>query len=142
MNLLPCDQPPAIEIFLKTPDNESLLGKFDSSEPSSTTAVPLDDVAEFRFIVSWISIQTVTIMVCFHVCMQIYTEIWYRLMHTILYNPAIQHWLHSEMKITTTSIVKVHYYSFTTCILYVHSMLLSQVGLCIDLLYIVFHRIL
>ena len=72
MNLLPCDQPPAIEIFVKSPDGESRLGKFDSSEPSSTTAVPLNDVTEFQFIVSWISIQTVTITVCFHVCMQIH----------------------------------------------------------------------
>ena len=72
MELLPCDQPPAIEIFLKTPSGESKLGKFDSSQPPSTRAIPLDGGAEFQFIVSWISIQTVTITVRFHVCMQIH----------------------------------------------------------------------
>lgn len=68
LDLLPCDEPPAIEVFLKSPNGQSPLGKFDSSDPSRTTAAPLDDVFDFQFIFSWITNQTATITVYIFMC--------------------------------------------------------------------------
>ena len=64
--LHPCDRPPAIELFFKTPDGLSPVGKFDSSDPIRTTGAPLMEGAEFQITVSWITNQTVSLSVSFH----------------------------------------------------------------------------
>jgi hypothetical protein len=59
--LHPCDKPPAIELFFKTPDGLSPVGEFDSSDPIRTTGAPLMEGAEFQITVSWITNQTVSL---------------------------------------------------------------------------------
>jgi hypothetical protein len=67
VHLLPCDQPPALEILLLSPDAVTSVWKFDSSTPSRTTSVPLTDdtnsfSVEFRMTVSWAAPHAATIM--------------------------------------------------------------------------------
>jgi hypothetical protein len=39
LRLHPCDKPPAIELFFKTPDGLSPVGKFNSSDPIITANI-------------------------------------------------------------------------------------------------------
>ena len=64
LHLFPCDNPPAIEIIFKSLLGQSSVGKFDSSNPSRTTGVPLAGDVEFQLTVSWVTTQTATITVC------------------------------------------------------------------------------
>ena len=65
LHLHPCDRPPAIELFFKTPLGLSPVGKFDSSDPVRTAEIPLLSIGVFEITLSWITNQTVTISVCF-----------------------------------------------------------------------------
>ena len=62
--LLPCDRPPAIELFSKTPLGQSLLGRFDSSDPMRTTGTDIESGTEFQITIHWITTQTASISVC------------------------------------------------------------------------------
>ena len=69
LELFPCYRPPGLEILLISPDAITSVGEFDSSRPSRTTGVPLNDEeedglsAEFQITVSWPTAQTASIMV-------------------------------------------------------------------------------
>ena len=70
MDLFPCHRPPGLEIFLISPNATTSVGEFDSSMPSRTTGVPLNNeegegglTAEFQITVSWAIQQTATVKV-------------------------------------------------------------------------------
>ena len=64
--LLPCDRPPAIELFSKTPLGQSLVGKFNSSVPTRTIKIDARSGIELQITISWITNQTVSLSVCFY----------------------------------------------------------------------------
>ena len=63
--LLPCDRPPAIELFSKTPLGNSSEGKFDSSDQTRTAVIDLGSGTVFWMTMSWITAQTVSLSVRF-----------------------------------------------------------------------------
>jgi hypothetical protein len=56
LHLYPCDKPPAIELFFKTPDGLSPVGEFNSSDPI-TANIYLNITTKFEITVSWITNQ-------------------------------------------------------------------------------------
>ena len=64
LHLLPCDRPPAIEIFSKTPLGRSSVEKFNSSDRMRTTEIDLGNGTVFWMTVSWITTQIASLSVC------------------------------------------------------------------------------
>jgi hypothetical protein len=85
--LFPCDQPPALEILLNSPEGSGTVGKFDSSTPSRTTGVPLNDQGfQFQITVVWATPRTASIMVnisCTSVQLLL-LSLWYKISHNIV----------------------------------------------------------